>query len=278
MASKGCFVDAIVRRRTSLRSVHEFPFHFSHRRRGGSACGPYHRGYLLAAASSIRATCHSTGSHAVACTCAAACAYPPKDEWEAHAPYPDHVRAVSSLAAPPYHRTPDSRHPDDNHFRHYDGFEFDDVEPIESHDAPPPRQAGLTTARDVEFSMFHPSSAIVPSSPAANVSTRCPRCNSAHVDTLNVARIAGSTIGSVAGATGGFAMAISGAEAGAAVGAIGGPLGALFGGLTGAVLAGLPGSAAGNAAGSAVGAAIDENMLDNYRCLSCGHTFGAQHA
>lgn len=202
----------------------------------------------------------------------------PEDEWEAHTPYPEYARAAPSPAAPPYRRTPDSRHAGENYFPHYDAFEFDDVEPIESHDAPPPRQAGPTAARDVEFSMFHPSSAIVSSPPAAsNASTRCPRCNSAHIDTLNVARMAGSTIGSVAGATGGFAMAISGAEAGAAVGAIGGPIGALFGGLTGAVLAGLLGSAAGNAAGSAVGAAIDENMLDNYRCLSCGHTFGAQH-
>jgi DNA-directed RNA polymerase subunit RPC12/RpoP len=204
--------------------------------------------------------------------------YLPEDEWEAHAPYPDYLRQASLPAVPSYRRAPDIRHTADSYFRRHDAPEFDDVEPFESHDTLLPRHASLTAARDDGFSMIQPSSAIVPSPPASDTSTRCPRCNSARIDTLNVARTAGSTIGSVAGATGGFAMAISGAEAGAAVGAFGGPLGALFGGLTGAVLAGLLGSAAGNAAGSAVGAAIDENMLDNYRCLTCGHTFGAQHA
>lgn len=98
---------------------------------------------------------------------------------------------------------------------------------------------------------------------------------SSRIDTLNIGRKAGGTIGSVAGATSGMAMALSGAEAGAAVGAIGGPIASIFGGLAGAVIAGLVGSAAGCAAGSVVGAAIDDNMLNNYRCRSCGHVFGS---
>lgn len=197
------------------------------------------------------------------------------DEWEAHAPYPDHaldaIRRPSSL----------SRHP----------LEFD------SHDrsSVPSRAVGseahapynpatsshgapLATEPESEHSSFFPfapgwtSEAL----PAGDAPMRCPHCQSARVDTLNVGRKAGSTIGSVAGATSCVAMALSGAETGATVGAIGGPFGSIFGGIAGAVIAGLLGSAAGSAAGSAVGAAIDDNILDNYRCLSCGHAFGAQ--
>jgi DNA-directed RNA polymerase subunit RPC12/RpoP len=202
--------------------------------------------------------------------------YPFEDEWEAQAPYPDdapHIRRPSF-----YREASDTRTAVGTHLRHRDAFAFDDVEPFDSHDTSSSHQAGPTLQRNSGFSMFRPSVAAGSSpSSSGDAPIRCPHCSSTRIDTLNVARTAGSTIGSVAGATSGFAMALSGAEAGAVVGAVGGPLGAVFGGLTGAVLAGLLGSAAGNAAGSILGAAIDENMLDNYRCLSCGHTFGAQH-
>ena len=49
----------------------------------------------------------------------------------------------------------------------------------------------------------------------------------------------------------------------------------VIGGLAGAVIAGLLGSAAGSIVGSAVGGVLDDNVFDNHRCLSCGHTFGA---
>lgn len=205
-------------------------------------------------------------------------AYPFEDEWEAQAPYPDYAPHISRPSASFYRPTSDNRAVADTHFRQRDAFAFDDVEAFESHDKSPSHQASPALQQDSGFSMFRPSVAAGSSpSSSGDAPIRCPHCSSTRIDTLNVARTAGSTIGSVAGATSGFAMALSGAEAGAVVGAVGGPLGAVFGGLTGAVLAGLLGSAAGNAAGSILGAAIDENMLDNYRCLSCGHTFGAQH-
>jgi hypothetical protein len=39
----------------------------------------------------------------------------------------------------------------------------------------------------------------------------------------------------------------------------------------------LLGGAAGCATGAVVGSTIDDNVLDNYECESCGHTFGLRH-
>ncbi|UTV57153.1 hypothetical protein [Burkholderia arboris] len=199
--------------------------------------------------------------------------YAANDEWEAQAPYPDHaLHAIrtnewTSRHAPPFAA----------HYRSHNPFTFDDVEPFELDESPSFHRPDQRSAAAADFFSYAPPNAHGLSTSAPNdVAQRCPHCNSSRIDTLNVGRKAGSTIGSVAGATSGMAMAFSGAEAGAAVGAIGGPLGSVFGGLAGAVIAGLLGSAAGCAAGSAVGAAIDENVLDNHRCMSCGHTFSAQ--
>lgn len=114
-----------------------------------------------------------------------------------------------------------------------------------------------------------------PETPSTPEHRLCPRCSSEHVEKRNQARKAVSTIGAVAGATSGVAMTLSGAEVGATVGLIAGPIGSVFGGLAGAILAGLAASAAGCAAGAAMGEVIDENVLDNHRCMTCGHTFNA---
>lgn len=200
--------------------------------------------------------------------------YPFDDEWEAHAPYPDHaLHAIRPEETA-------SRHASsfDTRARSRGPFEFDDVEPFDLDDSPPFRRPDRHAPRDRDGFSFAPDSALdLHTSASDEIAPRCPHCRSPRVETLNLARKTGGTIGSVAGATGGMAMALSGAEAGAAVGAIGGPLGSVFGGLAGAVIAGLVGSAAGCAAGSAVGSAIDDAVLDNYRCRSCGHAFGTQH-
>lgn len=214
---------------------------------------------------------------------------PTIDEWAAQAPYPDHalhaVRPMpptpSRTSDHPTRRSPDP-FPDDS-----EPFETEPyrhrvesparVEPLDSPLSLPaaPRPSPTTVAEPDHFS-YAPSWA-TEALASSNDTHSCPHCGSTRVDALNVGRRAGSTIGSVAGATSGIAMALSGAEAGAVAGAVGGPLGVVFGGLTGAVIAGLLGGAAGSVAGSAVGGAIDESLLDNYRCLSCGHTFGAQY-
>ncbi|WP_318828223.1 hypothetical protein [Burkholderia cepacia] len=200
--------------------------------------------------------------------------YTADDEWEAQAPYPDH--ALHAIRTNEWASRNASPH--ETRYRSRDHFTFDDVEPFELDESPSFRRPDQRSAAETDFFSYAPPNAHNAASTSSNDAVqRCPHCNSSRIDTLNVGRKTGSTIGSVAGATSGMAMAFSGAEAGATVGAIGGPLGSVFGGLAGAVIAALLGSAAGCAAGSAVGAAIDENVLDNHRCMSCGHTFSAQH-
>nr|WP_253912994.1 hypothetical protein [Ralstonia pickettii] len=182
------------------------------------------------------------------------------DEWEALVPYPEHATRTMRHAR--------SMGQASRTFHHPHG--------IASLDAP-----RLIRDQHDGQDLWEESQQVAtptPSPPASDISgnslqVHCPHCLSYRIETLNIARKAGSTIGSVAGATSGMAMAMSGAEVGATVGAVGGPLGSIFGGLAGAVIAGLVGSAAGCAAGSAVGAAIDDNVLDNYLCRSCGHAF-----
>ncbi|HIE1653703.1 TPA: hypothetical protein ACXJGC_005005 [Burkholderia cenocepacia] len=183
------------------------------------------------------------------------------DEWEAYAPYPDHVLQAAHEAATESHNSypPFGRHEEPAHAPQATDARHDLHDAIESLMGEPDKPTP-------------PKPAITPS-PAATI--RCPRCLSSRIDTRNRARKAGSTIGSVAGATGGMAAALAGAETGAVVGSIAGPIGTVFGGLAGAVIAGLVGSAAGCAAGSAVGGAIDDNVLDNHHCLGCGHAFSA---
>jgi len=98
---------------------------------------------------------------------------------------------------------------------------------------------------------------------------RCPKCQSVHVETRNLARRYGGAIGAIVGTTGGVAAAVAGAEAGV----LGGPIGVLLGAVAGVVIEGIVGGATGCAAGSRLGDAIDRNILHNRRCRACGHTF-----
>lgn len=188
------------------------------------------------------------------------------DECEASALYPEHVMRAAHEAAPQSHAPYPPLGPHEDPIRSSLTSEVG----LDLHDA-------LESLKGKSGSQEPPpTTPVAASSPGPML--HCPRCLSPRVDTRNRARKAGSTIGSVAGATGGMAAALAGAETGAVVGSIAGPIGTVFGGLAGAVIAGLVGSAAGCAAGSAVGGAIDDNVLENYVCLACSHTFSAtQH-
>lgn len=109
-----------------------------------------------------------------------------------------------------------------------------------------------------------------------DVSLNCPNCQSPRVEALGYARKIGGGVGTVAGVASGAAGVLGGAEAGAALGSFAGPLGVLFGGLFGAVLGGVAGGVVGCTAGAQLGDAVDANVLQNYRCLSCGYAFGKQ--
>ncbi len=98
----------------------------------------------------------------------------------------------------------------------------------------------------------------------------CPKCQSHHVEPRNLGRKTGSAVGVLAGA----AMAVSGA---AVVGTIAaGPAGVVIGPVAAALLRALAGGTAGCAIGAALGEVVDESILDNHRCLRCGHRFGIQ--
>jgi len=110
---------------------------------------------------------------------------------------------------------------------------------------------------------------------------KCPKCKSDHIDKLNYGKRVGAAVGGVGGAAGGVAAAVggaaAGAKAGAILGAMGGPIGVAvgvsIGTVAGAIAGGLAGGTVGATAGSVAGRAIDEHVLDNFKCLSCGYKF-----
>lgn len=102
---------------------------------------------------------------------------------------------------------------------------------------------------------------------------RCPKCGSTAVQSRNFARKAGGALGACLGTWG---AAARGARAGALVGLrMVTPISPLSG-VAAAVLGAFAGGMAGCIAGAQLGHAIDEVVLDNYRCLSCGHRFSAE--
>ena len=106
------------------------------------------------------------------------------------------------------------------------------------------------------------------------MSLQCPQCQSEQVVTRNYARRTGGAIGAVAGGYGGYSAALSGARLGSvAASMIVGPPGTVIGGIAGAIIGGFIGALAGGSTGIALGEAIDNNVLDNYQCLSCQFAF-----
>jgi hypothetical protein len=102
----------------------------------------------------------------------------------------------------------------------------------------------------------------------------CPKCQAGNIEARHYGRRVGSAIGTVAGAVRSASAALAGAETGAAFGLVaGGPIGSACGGIAGAVVAALVGGTAGGAIGAAIGEMADTNILNNYRCHACGHTF-----
>jgi phage tail tape-measure protein len=104
----------------------------------------------------------------------------------------------------------------------------------------------------------------------------CPMCDSARIETLNYAKKAGGTIGTVTGGAAGYVGAMSGAEVGTTVGLVAGPVGAVVGCLLGALFGAVVGASAGCAAGAKLGEVVDTNIMNNYHCLECDHTFSKQ--
>lgn len=104
----------------------------------------------------------------------------------------------------------------------------------------------------------------------------CPKCHSAHVETRNRARKLGGAIGAVAGAT--SAMLAAAAKARTAAVLVSGPFAITFGGIATAIVPALISGAASGTTGVKLGEVIDEKILNNYLCHSCGHTFSLKHS
>lgn len=136
----------------------------------------------------------------------------------------------------------------------------DPDEPYQHVRADEPVERGFSRARDR-------STALPDSVPY------CPKCDSPRVVPRNFARKTGGAIGAVAGAAGGIAVALSNSNYSPTSVLVATPVGAACGAIAGAVIAGLVGGAAGCTAGSAFGEIVDEKVLDNFRCYTCGYTF-----
>jgi hypothetical protein len=105
------------------------------------------------------------------------------------------------------------------------------------------------------------------------MSIQCPLCRSHQVITLDHGKKVGGLIGTVGGAASGVAGALTGAEFGGTLGLIAGPAGSALGSLAGAIFGGLIGAATGGVAGSKLGEVVDQRVLDNCVCQTCGLTF-----
>jgi hypothetical protein len=104
----------------------------------------------------------------------------------------------------------------------------------------------------------------------------CPKCHSAHVETRNRARKLGGAIGAVAGAT--SVMLSAAAKARTAAILVRGPFAITFGDIATAIIPALISGAASSTTGVKLGEVIDEKILNNYLCHSCGHTFSLKHS
>lgn len=103
--------------------------------------------------------------------------------------------------------------------------------------------------------------------------TYCPLCGSHHVQTKNKARKLGGAIGTASGATGAIVAARKGAAVGSHIGLWFGPTGSSIGGITGAIISAFIGGFTGGSVGIRLGELIDNNILDNFECDSCGAQF-----
>lgn len=91
----------------------------------------------------------------------------------------------------------------------------------------------------------------------------CSKCGSTRVTAQHPARRFCGAVGAIAGCIVGFVTSLHGSNSRSLIGRI-----------ANAIVGALVGGASGAAAGISIGDAIDSNVLDNHRCVDCGHTFG----
>ncbi|WP_194714653.1 hypothetical protein [Noviherbaspirillum soli] len=104
----------------------------------------------------------------------------------------------------------------------------------------------------------------------------CPKCHSVHVETRNRARKLGGAIGAVAGATSVTLAAAAKARTAAVL--VSSPFAITFGSIAAAIIPALISGASSVTTGVKLGEVIDEKILNNYLCHSCGHTFSLKQS
>lgn len=102
---------------------------------------------------------------------------------------------------------------------------------------------------------------------------QCPNCQSIRITTKDQGKKVGSVIGAVGGGIHGISGAVKGSQVGRTVGLIAGPVGGGVGSVAGAILGCFIGAVSCGVAGTKLGEIVDQRILDNYLCQSCGHTF-----
>lgn len=103
-----------------------------------------------------------------------------------------------------------------------------------------------------------------------------PKCHSVHIETRNVRARLGGAIGAVTGTT--SAMLAAAAKARTTAVLASGPFAITLGGIATAIILALISGAASGATGVKLGEVIDEKILNNYLCHSCGHNFSLKHS
>lgn len=101
----------------------------------------------------------------------------------------------------------------------------------------------------------------------------CPLCGSSNIQTKNHGKKLGGALGTCAGVISSLSATAKGATAGAIIAVRTTAPDTPLNSLTAAVLGALAGGAMGCAAGAGLGQVIDETVLNNHRCLRCGHSF-----
>ena len=97
----------------------------------------------------------------------------------------------------------------------------------------------------------------------------CPHCQSKRIVSRNHGRKTCGALGTLAGAH----LAVRSIHMGTMIGRFFGPPGLLLGGTAGLVIAGISGAMLGGSTGARLGTMLDNNVLNNYHCLSCKTSF-----
>lgn len=134
-------------------------------------------------------------------------------------------------------------------------------------------QAHITLLRLDTLSLYAPQPIWRIANSGAPMILHCPSCKSVRIAASHTGRKVCTSVGTVAGAASAFSAASSGARIGAIAGAFAGPGGVVAGSIAGAIVSGVVGAIAGGTAGAALGDFLDENVLDKFQCLECGHAF-----